>query len=294
MELPPVSPWVSRRMDIAFRNRSSSLLDLDYLIGVVLDGALALDPGLKNTFFVFSSDNGFHLGEHRMPFGKEHPYQTDVSVPMYIAGPGVPAGAALAYPTTHIDLTATLVELAGAVPSQELEGLSFAAAFSPSPPTPQAWRPWQFAEHHCGKLTWRSLRWPLRNVTYSMWCGDGSGSANGAEEVFEHAADPWELANIAADGGPGAAEVALSGPLAEYLWTCTGKECHTPSATPVSGGAQAAGEAACTPSSARSAQHNLRPHVNLTSPLPPPSVQVKPFKCYKVTAGAADGFNWDT
>lgn len=56
MELPPVSDWVSARMDISFRNRSSSLLDLDYLIGVVLDGALALDPGLSNTFVVFSSD----------------------------------------------------------------------------------------------------------------------------------------------------------------------------------------------------------------------------------------------
>ena len=234
MLLPPVSPWVSQRMDIAFRNRSSALLDLDYLIGVVLDAALALDPGLSNTYFFFSSDNGFHLGERRMPFGKEHPYQTDVSLPFYAAGPGVPRGAALAYPTTHIDLTATIVELAGATASRELEGLSFASAFRPSPPTPEAWRPWQFAEHHCGQLTWRSLRWPLRNVTYSMWCGDRRpGDANGAEEVFDHGLDPWELSNIAEDGGPGKAVAAESGPLAEALWACSGKQCHAPIATPV-------------------------------------------------------------
>lgn len=182
-------------------------------------------------------NSGFHLGERRMPLGKEHPYNTDVSLPFYIAGPGVPRAASLAYPTTHIDLTATIVELAGATPSRELEGLSFAPAFGAAPPTPEAWRPWQFAEHHCGQLTWRSLRWPLVNRTYSMWCGDKRpGDANGAEEVFDHGADPWELANIAADGGAGAAEAARSGPLAEALWGCTGKQCHAPAPTPVSCG----------------------------------------------------------
>ena len=46
---------------------------------------------LANTYFVFSSDNGFHLGQFRMPAGKETPYDTDIRVPLVVRGPGVPA-----------------------------------------------------------------------------------------------------------------------------------------------------------------------------------------------------------
>jgi len=70
--LDVISPFESSRMNVGFRNRSSSLKDLDDLIGVVLDGIEALGEA-ANTYVFFSSDNGYHLGEHKMPFGKEHP-----------------------------------------------------------------------------------------------------------------------------------------------------------------------------------------------------------------------------
>ena len=108
--LKDTSEFTSSRQDIGFRNRSAALLDLDALLGVVLDGIAALGV-TENTYVFFSSDNGYHLGEHKMNMGKEHPYETDVSLPMYVMGPGVPANAELLYPTTHIDITATLVEL---------------------------------------------------------------------------------------------------------------------------------------------------------------------------------------
>ena len=61
------------REDIGFRNRSASLLDLDEMLGAIMDGLVTL--GVENsTFVIFSSDNGYHLGEHRMPFGKGNPY----------------------------------------------------------------------------------------------------------------------------------------------------------------------------------------------------------------------------
>lgn len=114
-----------------------------------------------------------------MPMGKEHPYETDVSLPMYIVGPGVPAGSILRYPTNHIDMTATIVELGGATPKgPPLDGLSFAAAFSTNPPAPEDWRDFQFSEHHCGDLTWRKIRRPLETgkYMYNHTVG-GSGSA---------------------------------------------------------------------------------------------------------------------
>ena len=220
-KLMPVSEYSSNRMDIAFRNRSSSLLDLDMLIGVVLDGVAALgEAEAANTYIIFSSDNGYHLGEHRLAYGKEHPYETDVSLPMYIKGPGVPAGATLLYPTTHIDITATIVEWAGATPlGPPLDGLSFAAAFSASPPAPAAWRDFQFSEFHCDENTWRQVRRPLANTTYAMWC-------DATEEVYDLMADPWQLENIAA--GSGAPIAASDGMLAEALWGCSGSACNAP------------------------------------------------------------------
>ena len=59
------------------------------------------------------SDNGYHLGEHRLFFGKTEPYDTDIRLPFYIAGPGVPQGEIRLHQTTHLDITATVVDLAG-------------------------------------------------------------------------------------------------------------------------------------------------------------------------------------
>ena len=156
---------------------------------------------------------------------QEHPYESDVSVPFYVSGPGVPAGASLLYPTAHIDVTATIVELTGATPvGPPLDGLSFASAFSATPPAPADWRPFQFSEHHCDGLTWRKVRRPLAaagNLTYNMWC-------DGTEEVFDLAADPWELRNSV--NGAGAATAASDGGVAAFLWSCKGPECNHPPA----------------------------------------------------------------
>ena len=219
--LGPISEWVSERQDVGFRNRSASLLDLDALIGVVLDGLDALGVA-DETFFIFTSDNGYHMGEHRMTMWKWHPYSTDVSVPMYVAGPGVPRAAVLEYPTTHVDITAMVVDLAGArVLGPPLDGLSFAAAFTASPPAPAQWRDFQFSEHHTNAVTWRQVRRPLggANATYTMWCGPSA-----KEEVFELAADPYELNNTALSSGAGFA--AANRRLAAFLFNCSGAECN--------------------------------------------------------------------
>ena len=45
-----------------------------------------------NTYIVFSSDNGYHMGDHRLLPGKMTAFDTDIRVPLVVAGPGVPAG----------------------------------------------------------------------------------------------------------------------------------------------------------------------------------------------------------
>ena len=68
---------------------------------------------LANTYIVFASDNGFHLGQHRMPAGKQTPYETDIHVPLLVRGPGVRAGAHVTQLAGNTDLAPTFEAMAG-------------------------------------------------------------------------------------------------------------------------------------------------------------------------------------
>merc|ERR1719174_2600421 len=116
---------------MGWRNRSAALLDLDDMLKVIFTGLDTLGV-LNNTYVIFSSDNGYHLGEHKMPFGKGEPYETDVRLPMYIRGPGVYRNKTLPHPTTHLDITRTVVEIAQADQTApgNLDGKSFLSELS--------------------------------------------------------------------------------------------------------------------------------------------------------------------
>ena len=127
VELPGrLTDFQVEREDMGWRNRSCALRDLDDLLGVIINGFESLGV-LQDTFVLFTSDNGYHLGEHKLPFGKGLPYETDTRLPFYIRGPNVFRNVTLPHPTTHLDITATVVDIARAqafVPTQ-LDGKSF-------------------------------------------------------------------------------------------------------------------------------------------------------------------------
>ena len=81
---------------------------------------------LANTYFVFTSDNGFHIGQFRMPAGKETAYDTDIHVPLIVRGPGVPAATTSNFMVGNIDLAPTFASLAGATIPGFVDGRSFA------------------------------------------------------------------------------------------------------------------------------------------------------------------------
>lgn len=177
----------------------------------------------SNTYVIFTSDNGFHMGEHRMLFGKEHPYNHDTELPLFITGPGVPAGVNLLHPTTHIDITATVAELGGATPTgPPLDGLSFVGALGATPVDPASWRDFQFTEFFENANTWQSVRRPLAGAQtrFTRWCQDNL-------EVFDLAADPFELNNL--DGSAaGTAVEDVDSPFAFALGSCSGAACNAP------------------------------------------------------------------
>lgn len=68
---------------------------------------------LDNTYIIYTSDNGYHIGQHRLPPGKACGFEEDIRVPFFIRGPGIPQGRVQEAVTTHIDIAPTLFELAG-------------------------------------------------------------------------------------------------------------------------------------------------------------------------------------
>ena len=64
---------------------------VDEMVGSLI-GELEDAGELDNTFILFTSDNGYELGEHRIRFKKGYPYEESTRVPLFVRGPGVPAG----------------------------------------------------------------------------------------------------------------------------------------------------------------------------------------------------------
>jgi N-acetylglucosamine-6-sulfatase len=68
---------------------------------------------LDNTYIIYSTDNGYHISQHRLNPGKECGFEEDINIPLIVRGPGVPVGEANVV-TAHTDLAPTILKIAGA------------------------------------------------------------------------------------------------------------------------------------------------------------------------------------
>merc|ERR1712142_724721 len=80
---------------------------------------------MENTYFVFTSDNGYHMGQFAMPLDKRLPYEFDVRVPFWMSGPGISPSQVIT-PALNIDIAPTLLDLAGVTSGaqRDMDGLS--------------------------------------------------------------------------------------------------------------------------------------------------------------------------
>lgn len=79
---------------------------------------------LRNTYIVFTSDNGFFLGEHRLTGGKFLAYEPSTHLPFLIRGPGIKPGSSTGELAANIDIAPTILELAGAQADKSIDGRS--------------------------------------------------------------------------------------------------------------------------------------------------------------------------
>ena len=99
------------------------LLAVDEAVGRLID-ALRESGELENTYVFFTSDNGWHAGEHRLTTGKWTAYEEDTRVPLIVRGPGVPEGRELEHLALNNDLAPTFADLSGVTPPDFVDARS--------------------------------------------------------------------------------------------------------------------------------------------------------------------------
>jgi N-acetylglucosamine-6-sulfatase len=135
-------------IDAEYRRRAQSVEAVDRLLATI-EAELSRRGVLRNTYIVFSSDNGYHMGQHRLLPGKQTAFDTDIRVPLIIAGPGVPHNRVVSRVVQNTDLYPTFVQIAGQTPGSAVDGSSLLPLLHPQPGQgPPTWPTVALVEHH--------------------------------------------------------------------------------------------------------------------------------------------------
>ena len=176
-----------------------------------------------NTVIVFTSDNGYFLGEHRQRLGKIKAHEPSLRVPLVVAGPGIPQGRRHA-PVSTVDLTATIIDLASAAPLPAMDGASKVPVFAHDQPwnVPVVTEGLQNLPHKVGGFPHGLTEMGLRTGRYAFFrysTGDG--------ELYDLFRDPLELRSHYYDKAYADVRADL-----ERLWRrytkCSGDQCQRP------------------------------------------------------------------
>lgn len=218
-----LSPEEHALVERLYRKRLRTLLDLDDLVRrVVME--LEASGELENTYIIFTSDHGYHLGEHRLvPVdesrdSKQSAYDEDIKIPLVIRGPGVPRGKLRSGLAVNNDLAPTVARWAGAKTPDFVDGRPLTPLISDEASRETPWRDSFMVEKwgdHLMPHDYRSVRTETHiYVEYS----------NGERELYDLRNDPYQLRNIYGSADPDLLE-GLHRRLAA-LENCAGDECR--------------------------------------------------------------------
>jgi iduronate 2-sulfatase len=194
----------------------ASISFMDAQVGRVVDSLDRLGLA-ENTIIVFTSDHGYHMGEHGL-WQKQSLFEGSARVPMLIVAPGTAGkGSVVKTPVSHLDLFPTLAELAGIKAPANLQGQSLVPMLKDPNATGRGWALTQVvrggnfnrqgaapARGDKGKrffgYSMRTPRW-----RYTEWDEGAEG-----RELYDHDNDPKELTNLADKPEHAATVAALS------------------------------------------------------------------------------------
>ncbi len=173
----------------------ASISFADAQLGRALD--TLTETGLDaNTIVVFTSDHGYHMGQHGY-YQKLTLFEDATRVPLVMAGPGIAGGKSSASMAELVDLYPTLAELSGLKPPAYASGFSLAETLAEPTRTTRD-----------SALTHLQNGYSIRTAThrYTEWGLDGSEG----NELYDHRDDPAEMRNIAQDPSQAKAVATLS------------------------------------------------------------------------------------
>ncbi|HEX6683609.1 MAG TPA: sulfatase [Candidatus Limnocylindrales bacterium] len=209
-----------------YRSRLESLLAVDEAVKAIVD-KLRAEGVLSNTVLIFTADNGFMDGQHRIEAGKVHAYNPSARVPLLIRGQGIPAGQTTPAMVSNVDLAATVLDFANTAPGIRIDGRSL---------KPVAQNPASVAGRRVlletGAPRARSIgdRWyaAIRGERYlyvEHWLRNADGvDVRTGKELYDDNVDPHQLESK--HDNPGYADIMAG--LAQRLHemqTCSGSTC---------------------------------------------------------------------
>lgn len=240
--MPALDAAAEGELDERYRRRLRSLQAVDELVAGLV-GTLEGVGALGNTFIFFTSDNGFHQGEHRLAEGKQTPYGESIRVPLLVRGPGVPAAATVDAMALNVDLGPTFAALAGVAAPGFVDGRSLVPFLQGTPPA--VWRQVGLVEHFGTVDNWERLATRVtkdrddptverteegRSLPVPPYAGLRTPELlyveyeTGERELYDLRADPHELENLATGADPATLE-ALAARLGE-LRDCEADGCR--------------------------------------------------------------------
>ena len=191
-----------------YQQRLESLLAVDEAVRDILS-ALDATGELGRTLVLFTADNGFFHGEHRIPDGKVLVYEPSVRVPLLMRGPGVPRGVQRSNLVANVDLAATILDAAGGRAGRRLDGRSLL----PFARDPLARSGRDLLLETPG---YSAIRTPQHVFVQH---------STGEQELYDLVADPHQLQSLHADPRYTALKNDLGARLSR-LRTCAGDTCR--------------------------------------------------------------------
>lgn len=122
---PKLTPSQVAYGDKVHVHRLQNVAGVDYMLGLLIK-KLEDHNILDNTYIIYTSDNGFHIGNHRLKPGKRCGFEEDINIPLLVRGPHVPKGVYTDSMSSHTDFAPTILRMMGVPLREEFDGRPFA------------------------------------------------------------------------------------------------------------------------------------------------------------------------
>jgi N-acetylglucosamine-6-sulfatase len=199
----------------AYQQQLESLLAVDEAVARIVV-ALRRAGDLQKTFIVFTSDNGYFHGEHRIPAGKVFLYEPAVRVPLIVRGPGISPGQHINDLVANIDLAPTIADAANVTPLRIVDGRSLLPLLQKGIKPASRSILVESPPSEVPRQVFSAVRTP-QHLYASYESGD--------QELYDLATDPDQLISIHRDPAQAALVAELSLRL-DQLQTCAGASCR--------------------------------------------------------------------